>query len=211
MLVKIVTTAVGTLSNAAVLIPAAIVWLLWSHASHHRIVVKKTLLYIVFGLYLCAVFTLVGIPSVFSMTVDLSANFVPFADIISSPVTSVLNVLLFIPLGVMLPVIWEDYRSVSHTVGFGLSLSLCIEILQIFTFRLTDINDIITNTAGTFIGCMLFFLFGRQHMADKSTKGAAGAVLFVVVVLVMSCTLGALLSDTLMGVIIESPLWELIR
>lgn len=34
----------------------------------------------------------------------------------------------------------------------GLALSISIEILQIFTFRLTDIDDLITNTAGTVIG-----------------------------------------------------------
>lgn len=35
-----------------------------------------------------------------------------------------------------------------ETVGLGLMTSLGIEILQIFTFRATDINDVITNVAG---------------------------------------------------------------
>ncbi len=41
--------------------------------------------------------------------------------------------------------------------GLGLMTSLGIEILQIFTFRATDINDLITNAAGTLAG----YLIGR--------------------------------------------------
>ncbi|RHC44484.1 VanZ family protein [Hungatella hathewayi] len=39
--------------------------------------------------------------------------------------------------------------------GLGLMTSLGIEILQIFTFRATDINDVITNVAGTMIGYLI--------------------------------------------------------
>lgn len=44
------------------------------------------------------------------------------------------------------------------TVGLGLMTSFGIEILQIFTFRATDINDLITNAAGTLAG----YLIGRM-------------------------------------------------
>ena len=43
-------------------------------------------------------------------------------------------------------------------MGLGLMTSLGIEILQIFTFRATDINDLITNAAGTLAG----YLIGRM-------------------------------------------------
>ena len=70
---------------------------------------------------------------------------------------SYLNVLLFIPLGIFVPCLWPEYRSMMKTVGLGLMTSLGIEILQIFTFRATDINDLITNAEGK----LARYLIGR--------------------------------------------------
>lgn len=86
-----------------------------------------------------------------------SYNFIPFYGMLNDITNSYLNVLLFIPLGIFVPCLWPEYRSMMKTVGLGLMTSLGIEILQIFTFRATDINDVITNVAGTMIG----YLIGR--------------------------------------------------
>ena len=43
-----------------------------------------------------------------------------------------------------------------HVVLLGLSLSLFIELSQLFLPRWTDIDDIILNTFGTFIGYPLY-------------------------------------------------------
>ena len=44
----------------------------------------------------------------------------------------------------------------------GLLISCIIETSQIFTFRTTDINDLITNTIGTVIGyCVAKYLTGK--------------------------------------------------
>lgn len=45
--------------------------------------------------------------------------------------------------------------SIKRVALFGFGMSLLIEILQIFTFRTTDVNDLITNTIGTIIGYFL--------------------------------------------------------
>lgn len=76
---------------------------------------------------------------------------------LSDITNSYLNVLFFVPLGIFVPCLWRKYRSMMKTVGLGLLTSLGIEILQIFTFRATDINDLITNVTGTMIG----YLIGR--------------------------------------------------
>ena len=47
----------------------------------------------------------------------------------------------------------------------GFIVTSLIEILQIFTFRTSDINDIITNTVGTIIG---YFIVHR--ITDNFTK-----------------------------------------
>ena len=108
-----------------------------------------------FAVYLLAVYSLTGIPSVTNLTVDLGFNFVPLAGMAGDAKNTALNVLLFVPLGWFLPLLWKEFRSLSRAVLCGLALSLAIEILQIFTFRLTDVNDLIANTAGALVGYLL--------------------------------------------------------
>jgi len=116
---------------------------------------KRTLLYTVFAFYLVAVLTLVGFPDIMSLTLDFAINVIPFADIISDFKNACLNVLLFIPLGIFLPVLWDKYRNAKNTIIFGLCATGAIEVAQIFTFRTTDINDVITNIAGTLVGYLI--------------------------------------------------------
>ena len=119
--------------------------------------IKKTAAYIFFSLYLAAICFLVGFPNITGMRIVFSHNFIPLRGMLADITNSYLNILLFIPLGIFVPCLWPEYRSMMKTVGLGLMTSLGIEILQIFTFRATDINDVITNVAGTMIG----YLIGR--------------------------------------------------
>lgn len=57
------------------------------------------------------------------------------------------------------------FRKLKNVAIMGLITTLFIEISQIFTFRTTDINDIITNTIGTIIG-----YFIACWITDKFTK-----------------------------------------
>lgn len=106
----------------------------------------------VFMLYIAALFSVTGIPAVTGLTLDISVNLIPFRDFFSSPEGYILNVIMFIPMGFLLPVIWKRLRAPWKTALAGLCLSLSVEILQLFTFRTTDIDDLITNTIGTFVG-----------------------------------------------------------
>jgi glycopeptide antibiotics resistance protein len=72
------------------------------------------------------------------------------------------NILLFIPLGLLLPFVW---RRLSFWKGLqiALAVSISIEILQFVSriwgsFRSADINDVILNLAGACIGLLLVTL-----------------------------------------------------
>ena len=149
---RIYTTGIETAAASAILIP---ILFLYQIFIFHNI--KKTAAYILFSLYLAAICFLVGFPNIAGMRIVLSHNFIPLRGMLTDITNSYLNVLLFIPLGIFVPCLWPEYRSMMKTVGLGLMTSLGIEILQIFTFRATDINDVITNVAGTMIG----YLIGR--------------------------------------------------
>ena len=116
---------------------------------------KRTAFYILFGLYLAAVLALVGFPNLTTLRVDLTVNLIPFLDLAADFKNACLNVLLFVPLGVLLPMLWGRFRSAKRTVLAGLAVSFAIEFSQIFTFRTTDVNDLITNTAGAALGFLL--------------------------------------------------------
>ena len=143
--------AVDVIPAAVVLVP---LFLILYVTSFKRNLIKSCL-YCLFSLYLAAVFSLVGIPNVLYVRPEINLNLIPLLGIIDDLSNSLLNVLLFIPLGVFLPVIWAHYRNVKSTVYFGLGLSLIIEILQMLTYRATDVNDLLTNTAGAVIGFLL--------------------------------------------------------
>ena len=91
---------------------------------------------------------------------DPNINLIPFTNGILY--SDYLNVLMFIPLGFILPLMWKKYHQFSNTLKYGFYLSLFIETSQLFTrFRATDINDLITNTLGTAIGWSIYFIFSR--------------------------------------------------
>lgn len=141
------------------------------------------------SLYLAAVDAVVGLPSLLYIRFDQNINLVPFAYMFSDYKNSLLNVLLFVPLGFFLAVLWRRYRSFLRTALFGLCFSLSIELLQLFTLRATDINDLMTNTLGTVLGwCLgrlLLKLFpsirpGWRTQEIAVVFGATFAVMFLV-------------------------------
>ena len=113
---------------------------------------RRTAGYLLFSVYLAAVDSVVGLPSITYIRFSLNLNLEPFAYMFSDYVTSLLNVILFTPLGLLLPLFCQTFRKLWRTAVFGLLFSLSIELLQIFTLRATDINDLITNTTGTLLG-----------------------------------------------------------
>lgn len=81
-------------------------------------------------------------------------NLIPFSTGIH--ISSILNILFFIPFGFLLPTLWENFRKFLPTVFLGFLFSLIIELGQLFTIRATDIDDLIMNTLGTILGFILF-------------------------------------------------------
>jgi glycopeptide antibiotics resistance protein len=118
--------------------------------------IKKTMLYFMFATYLTAVYLFVGMPTLQFMRFDLSLTLMPFLPMIADFKNTILNIILFIPLGIMLPFLWKKYNNLKTTLIFGFSMSLVIELLQILTYRATDINDLIANTLGAVVGYFVF-------------------------------------------------------
>ena len=109
-----------------------------------------------FGLavYLSAVWTVCGLPDVFHAEFRPRLNLVPFVRMWANPAEAVLNILLFVPYGFALPLLWRKFRDGGRTVLAGFFLSLFIELMQLFS-GCTDADDVILNTFGAWIGYLL--------------------------------------------------------
>ena len=126
------------------------VFLILNRFSFHSF--KKTFFYTVLAIYLAGVYLVAGLPNVTYIRFEPNINPVPFLDLFSDLSAAVLNVVLFIPLGFLSTILWKSFRIGRKNLMLGFGLSLAVEFLQLFTFRATDVNDLITNTLGTLIG-----------------------------------------------------------
>ena len=144
---------------------------------------SKSALYCIFSLYLVAVYHLVGLPCITYINPGLNLNLLPFAEMLAYPGNALLNVALFLPLGLLLPLIWGQFRTMKNTVLFGFAMSLTIELLQILVGRATDINDLITNTLGAALGFGLWKLAPPIPLGSYENRrevyGVCGIVLVV--------------------------------
>jgi glycopeptide antibiotics resistance protein len=68
--------------------------------------------------------------------------------------------LVFIPLGFLLPVIFVNIRSLRNIILTSVCVSIFIEAMQyIATLGVFDIDDIILNSLGTVLGFLLYKIF----------------------------------------------------
>ncbi len=74
------------------------------------------------------------------------------------------NVVLFLPLGFLLPLLWPRLDRLGRVVGIGFALSAVIELSQLAApgVRRADVNDVLMNTLGTALGFLAWRLAARR-------------------------------------------------
>lgn len=71
----------------------------------------------------------------------------------------VLNILMLVPVGFYLSFLWKSKRKI---VCFGLGFSVLIELSQLVMARgLCEVDDVIHNTTGVFLGTLLYTAMER--------------------------------------------------
>ena len=92
-------------------------------------------------------------------------NLVPFVNLFDydSKRDLLLNVIgnaaMFIPSGIVLPIVCKRLDTFWKVFAAGAGISLCIEIIQLpFSVRATDIDDLVLNTIGVIAGYGLYAL-----------------------------------------------------
>jgi glycopeptide antibiotics resistance protein len=92
------------------------------------------------------------------------------------PLSFVLNILMFVPFGVMVPLLSPRAGSAGRLGGWALGASACIELTQLVlwltvgNYRTVDVNDLIANTAGGLLGLAILRLTTRASRPGRSPR-----------------------------------------
>ena len=124
------------------------------------------------SIYICTILAITGVYDrilFFSFSPKNLLGFinVPFVGASMKMVT--LNFLLFVPYGFLVFFVFTNMELNLHKAFFiGFLSSLGIEIIQAFTGRLTEIDDLLINTAGFIVGYI--FASGVRDIWGKNKK-----------------------------------------
>lgn len=65
----------------------------------------------------------------------------------------IFNIIMFVPLGILLPIAHKSFRKISHTLAAGFALTCIIEVMQLITsYGIFELDDIFNNLLGTLTG-----------------------------------------------------------
>lgn len=108
-------------------------------------------------------------------------NFIPFVNLFDYTQRSdavlnfVENTTMLIPIGVVWPIVYKKLNNHIKVIAAGTVFSLFIEVLQLpFFGRVTDINDLILNSAGFLVGYgayLLVKIIVRKRANRKIAEG----------------------------------------
>ena len=130
----------------------------------------------VFAMYIIAVFHITGVGTLYDgLTAELEEmkeriNLIPFSNKIDI-IGYLLNVVMFIPLGFFIPLIWKQLDKLSSSILAGAAFSILIELSQLLSYRGTDIDDLITNTLGATIGYLIYKMWDRLSRSKYQFTG----------------------------------------
>lgn len=90
------------------------------------------------------------------------------------------NIVMFIPLGIYIMVLAKQ-KSILRNVGIIALCSLSIEVIQyIFALGSTDIDDLLLNTTGGFIGILIFQLLFKVFKDTTKVKTSVAVLSSIV-------------------------------
>ena len=139
---------------------------------------------IVFSLYIIGVYYVTGAGTLYDglrFKPELrhtQINLLPFSRDIDI-VAYLLNIVLFVPLGLLIPLIWKKMNKPGRVLGVGFLFTLLIELSQLLNHRATDIDDAILNVFGAAVGFGLFKLWDKLTKARFRVESPVTAELFI--------------------------------
>lgn len=179
----IIVTIIWFASTLPFLLPYQILLTSQSKKIGYKLSIEHILAVYIFVYYLSGVLSFTGLPSImdivqnsFGIITPTGLNFppdeinlLPLRWLTEGVRPYIENILLFIPLGFMLPCIWKRYEGLWPTALSAMAFSVIIEFSQLFNHRITDIDDLLMNTLGALMGWVIFRLL-KDHLAKLQVR-----------------------------------------
>lgn len=93
------------------------------------------------------------------------------------------NIILFLPLGILLPWTFDRWRSLGRVIALASCISISIETIQFFSRfigspRAVDIDDVLLNTLGAAIGYVVYWCLRKLQgqISKRKRKGLNAGV-----------------------------------
>ena len=168
-----------------ILLPCMLYVLIQTKGFHRRTNFIHMIWVFIFLYYVYLVLETTGIGTIWEiglypgMKLQEEINLIPFRDGIS--LSMILNVVMFMPLGFLLPLLWKEYQSLVRTAIIGFCFSCGIAFCQLFNRRVSDVDDLLMNTLGAILGWLIWIVFSRiTHLKygrrNQGFGGKEGAV-----------------------------------
>lgn len=168
-----------------ILLPCMLYVLIQTKGFHRRTNFIHMIWVFIFLYYVYLVLETTGIGTIWEiglypgMKLQEEINLIPFRDGIS--LSMILNVVMFMPLGFLLPLLWKEYQSLVRTAIIGFCFSCGIEFCQLFNRRVSDVDDLLMNTLGAILEWLIWIVFSRiTHLKygrrNQGFGGKEGAV-----------------------------------
>lgn len=81
------------------------------------------------------------------------------------------NILMFMPWGLGLPLLWRKFHSVFNVALASLMLPVFIEFVQLFIGRSVDIDDVILNFVGGILGGLAYLIVRKLAPGTDALAG----------------------------------------
>ena len=149
----------------------------------------------VFCYYLFGILTVAGIGYTSTISFSPKISLIPFLGMITGPIDTILNLILFVPLGVFLPFLYKKYHHIKTVALTGFLFSLSVEIVQMFGWGSSDINDLIINTAGACLGYLIYYLVSkilpinfRKRLQSENVNDMVEIMLYAIYIFIVMIT-----------------------
>ena len=186
---------IRSISGYVFIVPVLLLYFLYLKKSGR----KQSFLHItavfVFCYYLFGILTVAGIGYTSTMSFSPKISLIPFLGMITGPIDTILNLVLFVPLGFFLPLLYKKYHHIKNVVLTGFLFSLSIEIIQMFGWGATDINDLIINTVGACLGYLIYYLLSkivpinfRKRLQSENVNDMVEIMLYAIYIFIVMIT-----------------------
>lgn len=160
---------IRSISGYVFIVPVLILYFLYLKKAEKNQSILHIVTVFLFCFYLFGILTVTGIGYTGKMRFRPNISLLPLLGMITGPIDTMLNAILFVPLGFFLPLLYKKYYHIKPVAITGFLFSLSVEIAQMFDWGSSDINDLITNTIGACLGYLIYCLLSNI-MPDNLRK-----------------------------------------